>query len=195
MFYVTVNDATCANAHKLRGWFPTRELAEAHVKSWPADISSEMAIYDESEIKFDSDDGSRHPPEHLQKSVAKALNDHNANIARMVSHGIDPKEPDDVQKAWIERVKEENRASYDAMIATAFQIAFEAGMKAGEWKPWGTAPRDGSYFDAWVEPSHHVTRVYYDGDNFRVGNYSGVIWLSEIGTPTHWRQGQEGPKK
>jgi hypothetical protein len=188
MFYVE------SQSSRLTGWFPTKELAQKHCRDWPDEGMSVIpGCYIAGVVE-------RHPPRMMSEETAKALNDHNANIAWVMSHPgnfirVEPKEPDDVQKAWIERVKEENRASYDAMIATAFQIAFEAGMKAGEWKPFDTAPRDGSYFDAWVEPNNHVTRVYYDGSNFRVDNYSGVVWLSEIGTSTHWRQGQEGPKK
>ncbi|AFH19783.1 hypothetical protein F406_gp032 [Agrobacterium phage 7-7-1] len=81
MFYVDAEQKN-ENSHKLRGWFPTKELAEMHVKSWNADISKGMSVIPDS---FIAGVVERHPPEHLQKSVAKALNDHNTNVARMVS--------------------------------------------------------------------------------------------------------------
>lgn len=203
MFYVDIDSGACANADKLRGWFPTREIAMAHIGSKPDDIGKEMFIIPGSFIVGVVE---RHPPEHLSKYVAAMLNDHNANIARMVPHAEDafrykPTEPeaiDDVQKAWIEKVKEANHSAYEKMLVTSFKIAFEAGMRAGEWQPFDTAPIDGSYFDAWVEPNNRTEKARRIPHVQFVEN-DGYFWaddepLFSLGRPTHWRPEPEGPK-
>lgn len=142
MFYVDINESACANSHRLRGWFPTRELADMHIASWPSFIAEGMTIVDEGLRSA----GPRHPPESLHGSIAKALNDHNANVARMVSSDaewlaahpgniitssrvqIEPKEPDAVQRAWLDKVKAENEKVIDLMLITAF----EAGVASVE---------------------------------------------------------------
>lgn len=172
MFYVDIDSRVCANADKLRGWFPTREIAMAHIGSKPDDIGKEMFIIPGSFIVGVVE---RHPPEHLSKYVAAMLNDHIAGKARMVSHAED-----------------------------AFRYKpTEPEMVADEWRPWDSAPRDGSYFDAWVEPirrSEKARRIPHAQfcktlNGFWAMEFGTTDEIEALGKPTHWRPEPEGPKK
>lgn len=174
MFYVDAKELN-PNSHKLRGWFPTKELAQAHVDSWPRFIKEGMTITPDRLIVGVKEPRRGTPPEHLSKYVAAMLNDHIAGQARMVSHAEDayrykPTEPE---------------------------------MVADEWRPWDTAPRDGTYFDAWVEPIRRGEKARRI-PNAQFCKTLGEFWAMEFGTtdeiealgkPTHWRPEPEGPKK
>ncbi|QIW87604.1 hypothetical protein Ab1vBOLIVR4_gp87 [Agrobacterium phage OLIVR4] len=175
MFYVDV-DNFGENAPKLRGWFPTRELAEAHAKSWPDFISERMFIVPGNTLSGVTEPRRGIPPEHMQGSVAKALADHVANSA-------------------IEMERE---------MLSNFSSTVRTWIESG-WQPWETAPRDGTYFDAWVEPlnRHEEARriphvqfctVFNEFSAHEHGKID-IDDLRNLGTPTHWRPEPEGPKK
>ena len=80
----------------------------------------------------------------------------------------------------------------------------ERRMSIG-WQPWDTVPRDGTYFDAWVEPSkrNDVARrvahvqfcpIFSEFHAWEPHSYE-YQEIHELGTPTHWRPEPEGPKK
>lgn len=89
MFYVE------SQSSRLIGWFPTKELAEQHCRDWPDEGMSVIpGCYITGVVE-------RFPPRMMTEETTKALNDHNANVARMVSHGDDafrykPQEPETV---------------------------------------------------------------------------------------------------
>jgi hypothetical protein len=187
MFYVE------SQSSRLTGWFPTKELAEQHCRDWPDEGMSVIpGCYIAGVVE-------KSPPRLMTDKMVKALGDYEWTQSHPGNFISKPRaEIDDVQSAWLDKVKEANRRCYDAMFVAAFKIAFEAGMKAGEWQPWETAPTDGTYFDAWVEPSksgekaRRIPHVTFDHDGFWVGD-EGYVY--ELGTPTHWRPEPEGPKK
>jgi len=184
MFYVE------SQSSRLTGWFPTKELAEQHCRDWPDEgLSVIPGCYIAGVVE-------KSPPRLMTDKMVKALSDYEwtqSHPGNFISNEID-----DVQRAWLDKVKEANRRCYDAIFVAAFQIAFEAGMKAGEWQPWDTAPTDGTYFDAWVEPNKkgregfRAPHVHFDLDAFWT---TETEYLYELGTPTHWRPEPEGPKK
>lgn len=59
------------NSYKLRGWFPTEELARAHIMSWPSDVSRSMSYIPARDFKGRSD--GKKAPEHMQGGVTLAL--------------------------------------------------------------------------------------------------------------------------
>lgn len=161
MFYVD------SQSSRLRGWFPTKGLAEKHCADWP---DEGMSVIPEGYITGVTD---RLPPRLMTGETVEAMNEHNANV----SHGDDafrykPTEPEEPKD---------------------------------EWQPWDTAPRDGSYFDAWVEPNsrfekaRRIPHVQFCtiGDGFWAHEHGtiDVDDLESLGKPTHWRPEPEGPKK
>lgn len=165
MFYVD------SQSSRLRGWLPTKELAEKHCADWP---DEGMSVSPEGYITG-AIDGL--PPRLMTGETVEALNEHNANVARTVSHGHDafrykPTEPEEPKD---------------------------------EWQPWDSAPRDGSYFDAWVEPNNRTEKarrvahvqfctVFNEFHAWEPHSYE-YQEIHEIGKPTHWRPEPEGPKK
>lgn len=59
------------NSYKLRGWFPTEELAKAHITSWPWDVGKSMSYIPAQDFEGRSD--GKKAPEHMQGSVQLAL--------------------------------------------------------------------------------------------------------------------------
>lgn len=112
-----------------------------------------------------------------------------------IERRLSKEEPDEHQKAWLKKTK----SIVDEFTVKAFKIAFDAGVASvGTWQPWETAPIDGTYFDAWVEPNKkgregfRAPHVHFDLDAFWT---TETEYLYELGTPTHWRPEPEGPKK
>jgi len=59
------------NSYKLRGWFPTEELARAHIRSWPSELSRSMSCIPARD--FEGKSHGKKAPEHMQGSVQLAL--------------------------------------------------------------------------------------------------------------------------
>lgn len=100
MFYVDINESACANPDKLRGWLPTRELADMHIASWPDDIKKEMSVIPGVYIAGVTVPRRGTPPQHLQMAVAEALNTHIINQSRVITSPrvqIEPKETVDLE--------------------------------------------------------------------------------------------------
>lgn len=83
------------NSYKLRGWFPTEELAKAHITSWPWDVGKSMSYIPARDFEGRSD--GKKAPEHMQRSVTMAL--YNFYISQGVFASNFMKLPDGVIQA------------------------------------------------------------------------------------------------
>lgn len=130
----------------------------------------------------------------------------------MVSHNDDafrykPTEPKDPVYALAYRLWSATPAEVQdsGMTRTQWYAERIRELITAAWQPWDTAPRDGSYFDAWVEPNsrfekaRRIPHVQFCtiGDGFWAHEHGtiDVDDLESLGKPTHWRPEPEGPKK